>query len=263
MFSFSKVKIVYTEHSTTNKRRNKFYFKLVDKFFYSFYDKIVTISPEVDSNIKSHLGFNHPKFIEIPNGVNISAINQERSMSKVKIAPGIGRESFVILQVSSFRYPKDQKTVIRALPYLSLNTVLVLVGTGPLLDECKKLVVDLKLENRVFFLGLRNDVFTLIKSVDIVVLSSHYEGLSLACLEGMASGKPFIASDVPGLGNVVRDAGILFAKNDYIALSKEIKRLQTEPHHYELTVNKCQKRAEEYDINKNVSKLTELYLSFT
>jgi glycosyltransferase involved in cell wall biosynthesis len=50
----------------------------------------------------------------------------------------------------------------------------------------------------------------LLKTADIVVLSSHYEGLSLASIEGMASGKPFIASDVPGLHEVVKGADLLF-----------------------------------------------------
>ena len=62
--------------------------------------------------------------------------------------------------------------------------------------------IELNVSDRVHFLGVRTDVPTLLKAADIVVMSSHFEGLSLSNIEGMAAGKPFVASDVDGIPNL-------------------------------------------------------------
>ena len=225
MISFSKTKLIYTEHSTSNNRRKYFIFKLIDRYIYSFYSKIITISSEVDNNLKVHLGFKSNRFEIIQNGINLETIKQTKPIIKTEIALNIKKDSCILIQVSSFRYPKDQKTVIKSLTHLEDNIVLLLVGDGPLKTECEVLADTLNVSERVLFLGIRMDVISLLKSSDIIILSSHHEGLSLSSIEGMASGKPFIASDAPGLGDIVRNAGIIFPINDEIALAKEIQHL--------------------------------------
>ena len=259
MISFSKVKLVYTEHSTSNKRRKRLVFKLIDKFIYSFYSKIITISPEVDTSIKNHLKYPDDKFILIQNGVNLEAINTEQPISRNKLLSNFENDVFILTQVSSFRYPKDQKTVIKALAELNKDVILLLVGDGPLRHECAALTKELKLKDRVFFLGIRMDVINLLKASDVIILSSHHEGLSLSCVEGMASGKPFIASDAPGLGDIVRHAGLLFPINDYNSLAKQIDKLLTNKTHYTQIVSSCLNRAEDYNIENTISKEIDLY----
>ncbi len=261
MISFSRTKLVYTEHSTSNRRRSSLLFKILDKFIYARYAKIITIAPEVDDNIKKHLNTKKDTFYLIQNGINLKAIEDEERISKSDLIPNIGNTTTIVLQVASFRYPKDQKTVIKSLKLLDDNIILALVGDGPLKQECEDLVTELELTDRVFFLGIRMDVISVLKSVDIVVLSSHHEGLSLSSIEGMASGKPFIASDVPGLGDVVRGAGKLFPKNDETTLANEIKKLVSDETYYNETVNNCLQRASQYDINHTINKQITLYKS--
>ncbi|OEK08458.1 glycosyl transferase [Flavivirga aquatica] len=261
MLSFSKVKLVYTEHSTSNNRRKRFIFKILDKFIYSFYSKIITISPEVDTNIKAHLKYNNDKFVLVQNGINLDTIKNEKPISKKELLPNLENDSYILTQVSSFRYPKDQKTVIKSLKKLNDNVVLVLIGDGPLRNECEVLVEELNLSKRVFFLGIRMDVINILKASDIIILSSHHEGLSLSSVEGMASEKPFIASDAPGLGDIVRNAGILFPINDDSSLAKEISKLLENSEHYQETVTKCLKRANDYSIDKTITKEINLYKS--
>ncbi|WP_318344727.1 glycosyltransferase [Flagellimonas baculiformis] len=259
--SFSKVKMVYTEHNTTNRRRKNIVFKYLDRLVYANFRKIITISPDVDKNIKIHLGAKNDseKFVLIPNGVNIEAINSAIPIPKSKISPILADRSKVILQVSSFTPQKDQKTVIKALQLLPENYFCCFVGDGPTRDECRNLVNELGLNDRVIFLGIRTDVYQLLKSVDFIVLSSHFEGLSLACIEGMASGKPFIASNVPGLGNIVMDAGLLFPEGDSQLLAEAIKNLEEDTELNQTVVQNCQKRAMEYDIGAMVAKTIDLY----
>ncbi|WP_082021825.1 glycosyltransferase family 4 protein [Sphingobacterium sp. T2] len=116
---------------------------------------------------------------------------------------------------------------------------LLLVGDGVRKNELVKLVNENNLGNRVHFLGVRNDVNSILKSVDYVVVSSHWEGFGLAAVEGMAAQKPVLASNVKGLGEVVNGAGILFEKGNEQSLAENILTLHSNPLRYSEIANKC------------------------
>jgi glycosyltransferase involved in cell wall biosynthesis len=256
MISLSKVKIIYTEHSTNNRRRKKLVFRVLDKLIYRQYDKIITIADEVDQNLKNHLGFNPSRFELINNGVDVKLFHEAKPYSKKDFFTD---DDKIMIQVSNFRPAKDQITVIKALEYLPKNTKLLLVGEGDLIVVCQDLVKELKLEDRVAFLGVRMDVPRLLKTADIVVMSSIYEGMSLASIEGMASGKAFVASNVPGLREIVNGAGILFEKGNEKQLANEILKLLSDSEYYNLTANKCYQLANEYDIGKMIDSYIRTY----
>jgi glycosyltransferase involved in cell wall biosynthesis len=255
--SFSKIKLVFTEHSTSNRRRNSIVFQIIDQFIYSFYTKIITISDDVDLAIKKSIKSNLNKFILIKNGINLKLIESGKVYNDA-IFEKKGNKKFLI-QVSSFQYPKDQKTLIKSLLHLPSKFSLFLVGDGILRTECEGLVDTLNLQSRVHFLGIRMDIANLLQTADFIVLSSHHEGLSLASIEGLASGKPFIASDVPGLHEVVNGAGLLFEDGDYKALAQHILQLDTNLDFYNQTVKNCLERAAEFNIEIMVKKEIELY----
>ncbi|MCL5244787.1 glycosyltransferase [Cellulophaga sp. 20_2_10] len=259
ILSFSKAKLIYTEHNTSNRRREKLVFKIIDKLIYSQYSKIITISDDVDIELKKHLKFKDSRFELIQNGVNLNTIKNETGYLKSELAKNINENHKILLQVSSFTTQKDQKTLIKSLEHLDKNIIAVLVGDGPLKVECEELAHKLNLTDRVFFLGIRMDVPKILKTADIIVLSTHYEGLSLASIEGLASGRPFIASDVPGLKDIVRGAGLLFEENDSIMLAKHIVNLLRDNSYYNEIAGKCLKRAENYDINETINKQITLY----
>ena len=108
-------------------------------------------------------------------------------------------------------------------------------------------------------MGLRTDVPEILKAADYIVLSSHYEGLSLSSVEGMAAGKPFIASDVSGLREVVGGAGILFLEGDAISFASAIIRLNEDSALYKDVSEKCAQRAMEYDISNMINGYKNVY----
>ena len=195
--------------------------------------------------------------IKIYNGIHLETFIDAQPYLKTEL--GFSGNKKILIQVSSFTAQKDQKTLIKAISKLPPTFVLLLVGQGPLIEDTKLLVKQLKLERRVQFLGIRNDVPNLLKSVDIVVLASHYEGLSLSCIEGMASGKPFIASNTPGLGDIVNGGGLVFEDNDDQKLMEIIMSLTTDVSYYNQTVRSCQKRAQQFDISIMISGYLTLY----
>ena len=252
----SPIKLIYTEHNTSNRRRKLFLLKKVERFFYGYYDKIITIAGEVDFQLKKHLSFPNHRFQMINNGVNI----QEFEMSHPYLKSDFFSASCkILIQVSSFREQKDQITLIKAVSKLPSEIKLLLVGDGPLRTKCEKLTQKLDLLNRIKFLGNRMDVPKLLKTADIIVLSSFYEGLSLSSIEGMASGRPFIASNVPGLREIVDGAGILFEKENEIELASIILKLFADKEYYDRVVDDCMSRARNYDINTMVYNYTEVF----
>lgn len=196
---FSRCKIFTTEHNTTNRRRSSRW-RMLDRWMYGRYDKIVCITELTMGNLLVHVGAEYAgRCVVIYNGIDLGKFRKEK-----KAMPK-SSDKKKILMVSAFREQKDQKTLIRAMELLPDNYMLFLAGGGEesLLDACRILSGFLGVEERVKFLGVRTDVLSLLHEADVVVLSSHYEGLSLSSLEGMASGKPFVASDVPGLRDIV------------------------------------------------------------
>ena len=117
----------------------------------------------------------------------------------------------------------------------------------------------MKVSQYVRFLGLRTDIPQLLQAADIIVMSSHWEGFGLVAVEGMASGRPFIASDVDGLREVVGQAGVLFPRGDDEALAQTIRQLCEHPDEYREVALRCQEKAQQYDISVTASKYLELY----
>jgi glycosyltransferase involved in cell wall biosynthesis len=256
--SFSNVKLVYTEHSTHNRRRDNLIFKMLDRFIYKKIDCIVTIADEVDSNLKKHLKLNEDKFQQIENGVDVNYYHSAIPYTKDKFFSG---NDFILIQVSSFRWQKDQKTLIESLQYLPDNIKLLLVGDGPLIDESKQLAKELKLNERILFLGNREDVPRLLNTSDVVVLSSRHEGLSLSNIEGMSVGKPFVGSNVQGLREVVEGYGLLFEQGDYKELANIITNLYNDSDLYKKVADQCYLRAQEFDIKRMIKRYISLYKS--
>ncbi|MDN3723962.1 glycosyltransferase [Aequorivita sp. SDUM287046] len=256
VLSFSNVKLIYTEHSTNNRRRSSFFWKTIDKFIYSKLAIIVTIAKEVDLNLKKHLNFPSSKFKMIHNGVDIDRFATAVAYSKDVF---FSLNDFILIQVSSFRWQKDQATLIKSLKFLPLNVKLLLVGDGNLKNDCVELVKNLELEERVNFLGNRNDVPQLLITADVVVLSSKYEGLSLSNIEGMSVDKPFIGSDVPGLREIVNGYGLLFKQGDEKDLARLVRNLMNDSNFYQKTASACFDRAKNFDINTMVEEYIKLY----
>lgn len=253
-------KLVFTEHNTSNRRFKNPIFKSLERYVYSKYQKVVCISDEIKSIYENYLGIAlKDRFVLINNGVNLSVIKEASALVKEQLSLGISEDKFLLAQVSAFRPQKDQATLIKAMFLLSEEIQLVLIGDGETRTECEKLVINLGLEERVFFLGQRMDIPQILKTADIVVLSSFYEGMSLSSIEGLASGRPFVASDVPGLSEIVKGAGVLFEQGNEEDLADKINELLQHRIFYGKIVQSCQERAAQYDIDIMINKHIELY----
>ncbi|RDC52883.1 glycosyltransferase [Acinetobacter sp. RIT592] len=102
-----------------------------------------------------------------------------------------------IVNVGKFKQQKRHDILIKAYAKANVQEKLVLVGTGDLLEASKKLVKDLEIEDKVIFTGFKKNPYPYIKHAKLMVVSSDFEGFSIAILEALALGTPIISTDCP------------------------------------------------------------------
>lgn len=255
VFKLRNVKLVTTEHSTSNRRRKIWGFRLLDRWMYREYEEIISISDKATEKLQDYIGKEY-KISTICNGIDIL-----KFVNAVPISMPfqINDDDIIVSMIAGFRSEKDQDTLIRAMKYLPDNFKLWLIGDGIRRAELESLVRKEALENRVVFWGIQTDIPGILKASDIVVMSSHWEGLSLSSLEGMCVGKPFIASDVDGLHEIVDGYGILFPHQDEISLANSILQLENDSTYYQQVADRCLRRAKDFDINKTAKEYLQVY----
>ncbi len=223
---------------------------------YSRYKEIISISDKTQENLESYLpNLKTPRRV-IYNGIPLQDYSEAEPNHELIEKY---HDKYRITMVAGFRYQKDHLTAIRSLLHLPNNFNLFLVGDGEERVKCEDLVAKLELEDRVHFLGRRHDVASILKASHISLISSHWEGFGLAAVESMAAGCPVIASDIPGVAEVVSGAGLLFQKGNDVDLAAKIKAIVRDNVLRKNTVEKGLERAISYSIEKMVSGYISVY----
>lgn len=245
-----KVKLVYTEHLTSNNRRGKWFIRPIEKIIYARYTKLVGISQQTQDALQEWLQSKDERFVVINNGVDTKHF--------VAIKRPVIPKSLIM--VSRFASSKDQETVIRAMETIDKDVILRFVGDGENLEHCKQVANDCSVADRVQFLGSRSDVAELIAESYIGIQSSNWEGFGLTAVELMACGKPVIATNVEGLKQVVEGAGKVFSKGNANELAEKVNLLLADVNLYCDISRKCISRAAQYDIHLMADSYKKLYI---
>ena len=110
---------------------------------------------------------------------------------------------------------------------------LAVIGDGPLLDELRRRAAALALTDRVEFVGSlpRAQALERLRSIDVLLMPSLWEGMPLAALEAMAMGVPVVASAVGGLKEIIEDgrSGFLIEGRDPGRYAAAVRRLNADP----------------------------------
>ncbi len=257
----TRCRLVTTEHNTSNRRRGKWYWRIIDRWMYHRYETIICCSEETEKALKISLGErqdSRTRIVTISNGIDTRRFATAKPVSRATLFPQRREDDTIVMMVAAFRPQKYQEILIAAIAQLPDNYRLVLVGDGERRAECEQLAQTLGVAHRVTFTGIRGDIPHLLKTADILALATHHEGLSLSSLEGMASGRPFIGSDVEGVRDTLQGAGLL-VPNTPEAFADAIRRLATDKALYNNVTAACQRRAAEYDIDKTVEGYAHEY----
>lgn len=208
------IKLVYTEHSTTNKRRKSSFLRIIDRLLYSRYSKIICISQGVHNSLAEWLG---PKLaqrlITIPNGSRIYTLAKRNSLKNR--LPNL-------VSIGSLSHRKNFTTSIQAIAKLrnEINSYTI-IGEGSERKQLEKIINDEDLNDKVKLIGWSDNIEELLHCADIQLIPSLWEGFGLVAVEGMSTGLPIIASNVPGLSEVLGE------NNPAITLINEVESIDT------------------------------------
>lgn len=135
----------------------------------------------------------------------------------------------LIVTIANFKPQKDPLTLIEAFRRLAARRPgvrLLYAGDGELRHAVEAAVREFGLSDRVTLLGWRRDVPLLIAAADVIALSSIFEGLPRAAVQAVATGRPFVGTQVDGTPEVIRDGvnGYLVPPRDADALAAALER---------------------------------------
>lgn len=256
------IKSVYTVHGWpfTNgiSGVKKHIFLKIEKFMMNFTDEIITVS-KYDKMLAETYGFKFPhKISPIQNGMP-EVVSNKVDLTKMEDDRGIVK----FIMVARFDAQKNQKKLIEAFSKVrNENWELEFLGDGENINECKFLVNNKGLSNKVIFSGFVTDVDTKLKFCDVFVLISNWEGLPLTIIEAMSNQMPVIASNVGGVPELIEQD-----KSGFIVDDVESIVLAIESYLFDLSLIKShgvsgyKKYKNNFSLNIMLDKTFNLYES--
>lgn len=150
------------------------------------------------STLAAKFFFPYGRSVIIKNGIDVAKYAFDETVrEKMREELGITPSDYVIGHIGRFVGVKNHKFLIDVFKKLQVSlpeSKLLLVGIGELMGNIKIQVHDSGLDNRVLFLGQRNDVNRLMQAMDAFVMPSLYEGLPFVLVEAQAASLPCIIS---------------------------------------------------------------------
>lgn len=231
---------------------------LVNSFLCSI---LVTVSPQLRQYAIDVEGVRPEKVVVIENGVQPSGDVANLDRRKIRKELGATKDGLIFLAVGRLTTEKGHAVLLQAIAQLEDRShIFVFVGEGPLALELTELARSLAIEDRVRFLGLRNDVVTLLQACDVFVQPSLSEGLPLSLLEAMFASLPILATDVGATAIVLADGGLLVPPGDPAALAAALLRFTDAKLRVELGTIAKQRAEERYTLDRMCQSYERLLL---
>jgi len=243
---FTKAKIVVTEHYVTQlkflrRRKLSLIASLVretkiavllflKRISFRFIDRIVTVSESNRVFMIETFGRRiESKLTVIANGIDTSRYTEDREVTADHDV-NHRADSRTVVVVAGLNNQKGHEYLFHAIPIILRkihDARFRLVGDGHLRSHLENLTETLGIKNSVEFMGFRADVVDIIRSSDLFVLPSIFEGMPLSVIEAMACGKAVVATGVDGTADVMVDniTGYLVPPKDPEQLAQRIIKL--------------------------------------
>jgi sugar transferase (PEP-CTERM/EpsH1 system associated) len=156
----------------------------------------IPVSQELASWLKQTVKIPEAKIKLIYNGIDLNLYKPVVRAQKVVFTVGtVGRAVPVKNQLMLIQ---AVELLLKQHPHLQNKLRLIIVGDGELLPKLHAYIDENQLQDNIELLGERNDIYDILKTLDLFVLPSLAEGIALTLLEAMASGLPIIATNVGG-----------------------------------------------------------------
>ncbi len=182
----------------------------------------------------------------------------------VRAALGIPVDSRLIGMVACFKPQKALFDFIRTARLVNIKfpgTHFILIGDGELRGDIEKMISNLNLKKNIHLTGWRRDIPELIGAMDIMLLTSLWEGLPKVVLEAQLMGVPVIATKTSGVGEVIRDgiSGFITPQRRPDIMASRIIELLREPENIIKMGQQGKSVSREFDLEYIILKHDKLY----
>ena len=247
------IKIIVRSNSapdgwSQNKLKN-----LIFKYVLRNADKVIVNSLDFKKRFKTKFQI-HTECIYNPLNKN-EIIKKSKLKNKIKF----DKKKLKLINVGRYSDQKDQLTLLKAVNRIKdkVKFNLLLVGRGAEKEKLIKYIRNNDLSRHVRLIDFQNNPYNLIKSSDIFILSSLYEGLPNVLLESQVLKRFIISSDCPtGPREILLNgnAGLLFKVGDYIKLSNLILQYSKNKKKLSKKIIIGYKNLNRFDYNQNLKK---------
>lgn len=252
-------------HSTTNKKEKK---KNLMKQVLKHFSKVFATDYMCCSELAGRWLFGDKEYDRgnvylLNNAIDLDKFKYDENIRKEKRKElNISDDTLVIGHVGRFVEQKNHRFLIDIFNEVHKerkNSILLLAGQGPLVEEIHEKVNELGLNESVRFLGQRKDIDKLYQAMDLFLFPSLYEGLGMVAVEAQVSGLPCVVStEIPEIAKVTEKITFVNLENKIETwteiIFKYIKNINRKNINFTDGIKK-------YDIIKEATKLEKKYLN--
>jgi glycosyltransferase involved in cell wall biosynthesis len=269
---FNKTKTAYrTSHIRKEWNNGKWTWLLYPLFIQRIFPQYLDGEIGVSEAVCEYLRERRPGKIDpekvhlIYNGIDIDQIKKLESQPISSEDQAMFSEgNYIIGCVGRLAEQKGYPYLIEAMEGIikqDPRCILHIIGDGELKTDLHQLVESKNLTGNIKFLGLRNNVHSLIKHWDLFVLPSLWEGLPTVVMEAMIAQIPVIATNIPGTSELVLDhqTGVLVPPRDVKALENAITALKQDPELCESLVKNATTWVDQFGMRTISQNYVQLY----
>ncbi|MBL7999494.1 MAG: glycosyltransferase [Candidatus Kapabacteria bacterium] len=262
---FKRVPIVSTIHSLSPKLHHR----LLNSLVIRLSTANILVSSSVRSAIQRMLWLqNIPNEFVVYNGISSKRL-QDVSLNTLRDELSISDSDVLLGMIGNFYYVKDQLTVCKAVNELHIRGVkvhCVFVGHGDRNSneyvQCESYIQDNELEHYVHFLGERQDIVRILRSLDLFVFSTNSDTFGIALIEAMMLGIPSIASDIEVMREITCNGlyAPLFERKNYEQAADCIHdAISNTEKSQQRAISACAYVKSEFTIERHVQRMLDVY----
>ena len=201
---FSKIYFINRQINILGMQKFNYFKKKLLKIAYKNFDKIITQSRDMTEDLLKNIEISKDKIIEINNPVDIKGIEE---LSNQNIEIEFNKKNNNILCVGRLTFQKGFDLIIKIIPLLNdKNIKLYILGDGEDREKLRKLIKNLNLEEQIFLLGRKHNPYIYMKSADLFILSSRYEGFPNVLIEAGACGLYSVCNNcLGGINEIINE----------------------------------------------------------
>ncbi len=270
----SNAKVLYTAHGfhffKGAPTKNWMFFYPVEKLLAHYTDKLITINQE-DYDLAVTKKFKVKDGVVKVNGVGVDlskfSVATPQAKAELRKEYGFADDEFILIYPADYSYRKNHEMLFEAVYKLKeqIPTIRVLMpGQQQKLAEYTEMVKQLGIEKHIDMLGYRRDIPKLITLSDVSVSTSRQEGLPVNLIEALAIGKPIVATDVRGNGDLVENGvnGYKIELNNSDQMAEKLLKIYKDKEIAQEMGKNAVEMSKKYSIQKVNESLVDIYKEY-